>query len=299
MSEAIKVPRFDLVRIETRRDRLVAALRPFLGDVPKQETLYDIADVLALTCHLERRSTGLIETCRTLPNAPLSERSLFYFASRLAARHEDLVAGRPVRPWVCQSEPEWIAFEILEGEHGRDKKDQLGTAYWLQSLTGSVCPRVIQKFWTRKQCAYLARLLGFTHRNGHYPFQDAMQMVRLRFAGLVEPARSKDGPDFFQVATPGSFLAWNREILNARLRHDPACPNGYRHACHNCPVGYDACMAGTHPASFVLDWCGGCNEESCFDPAVDSDRCVTCRRAKKMRKKNEEANNTQPEVQIT
>lgn len=285
MSELPKLPRFDLLKIEARRDRIASLLNPFVGDLPQQETLYAIADVLAVTFHLEHRSTGLIETVRSLPNSALTERAIYGFAWRLAARFDDLQAGRPVRPWTAQSRPEWIAFEILDAEHGRDRFDQWVETYWLQALTGTACPRVIQKTWSAKQVRYLSRMLGFTPRNGQLPFADALQLVRLRLAGLVEPERSKNGPDFFQVACPPSFLDHNKTILRARIRRNPPCPDKFVHQCHFCPIGYDRCMAATHPATFRLDWCGNCNEQSFFDPAVDQDLCVRCYRARKLRKK--------------
>jgi len=154
----------------------------------------------------------------------------------------------------------------------------------LRALAGTPCPRTVEATWTRGQVSKIARLIGFTARGKRLPLQDRSQLVGLRLYGLVETERSREEPRFHVVHAPAGMLTHNRALLTARILRTPPCPEGFRHPCHQCAKGADACPTATHPRSYVLVACPGCKAESIGDPGEKSGLCLECARAKRMKR---------------
>ena len=201
---------------------------------------------------------------------------------RLLGNLDQLRQGTPVYPWSSQTRPEWVPVQVLYIERQVSHKGSPGGDFGLQVLTGTPCPLVIRKFWTRKFASVLSRRLGFSKPWHAYPFRDIMELVNLRFQALLMPELSDKGPGFEEVQVTKVQITWNRKYL--RLRHRPKdifkCPKDYplSQPCWSCHIGLDKCPAAVHSRTFVQRSCPHCNEEDAwYDPAhPERNLCIDC-----------------------
>lgn len=220
------------------------------------------------------------DSCRLLAGCRLTSALLREFAWRMAGNASLLARGVPVRPWGGQLASEWVPLQVLQALPSRNNRGAFGCEFLLQVMAGTPCPLRFTKFWTRGQYSYLARLVGFVRprfEQRNLPFEHASQFVGLRFCGLFSPDTCKYGLDFRQTGVPGTHKHWNQQLLRQRYRIDYVCPQGFTHACHRCPVGYDTCPTATHPRTYYAAACDSCYAaDAVFDPAVSSQLCLAC-----------------------
>lgn len=271
-----RLPSFNIAAINTLRDRIVERVFiPRYNESPQGSQFEYLVDDLCAALPPGIKRDTVFETCRQLLDIELKPQLSLEFAWRLAGNVNALKAGKPVRPWASQVEDEWVPLQIVRVELGRNQYDELGHFVAIRVLAGSPCPKIIRRFFSRKFSNAMARRLGFSRRQGHYPFNDTLQFVNLRFLGKIEVDKCRDEPKYGAVQCPQSMVDFNRDLLKLRLHITP-CPRGYIHPCHQCVIGYATCPAGTHRLDYVKDFCHGCSTDAFFDPDSKSDRCVQC-----------------------
>lgn len=275
-----KPPPFPIARILKARDKAYPTLEGLVGATPHGEGFDRLRSGLSAVLKRAPDDPIVFETARSLPVRPFSRQSVFDLAWRLAAHAESPAKGLPMRPWAGQPAPEWAAFEILKARFHRSKRFGLGVAVEARAMSGSPCCLRVSKFWSTSAYHRYANLMGFTKR-GRKPIflKDPRELTRLRFAAALAPGEKLT---FAGLVVPPAFRAFDRRLLKARIRREPPCPYGYKHACRDCPVGYAStpgCERSCHPVTWKRGWCPACSSESWFDPAGDPDRCESCARS--------------------
>jgi hypothetical protein len=221
----------------------------------------------------------------TIPTAA----TLDPFCWRLAGNVPQLRGRRVVLPWQRQFASEWVPFQITAVRRTRSGRGKPGAALVFQALAGTVCPQKLVRFWSLRQCHYLAGDFGFSRRGRgqqaeaplKYPYSQPAQLVQLRLYGLVTPELSQREPMFKLVKWPDAIQEYNRHKLRQRFRVDPGykCPRGFPKTfpCHQCPAGYKQCVAATHADEWVQKPCSACaRDKAFFDPGGRPDICVDC-----------------------
>jgi hypothetical protein len=180
-------------------------------------------------------------------------------AWRLAGNVERLRHGVPALPWNGQVGKEWVPCHIV-GFEPVDRTYRSGdrcASFTLQILAGSPCPRLITKEWPYKFCFMLARRMGYTATRGARPLGDVSELVNLRLLAQLDPALSWPGqPGFDKLHCGGALLQWNKSVIGRRFRtfeNRPwPCPRNYNWRCYQCHVGFDQCIAATHPVTMQI-----------------------------------------------
>ena len=216
----------------------------------------------------------IYETVRQLLSLVLTDKTTKPWAWRLAANIPRLRQRQVVRPWTIQHGDEWVPMQVLHVVPAKNYAKRAGYMLTLRALAGSPAPMTIEKFWTRTIMHVLSRRMGFSKREGKRPFQDPVEFTNLRFCGRIEAARSTEKPFFHQVECTPSFLEWNKRLCDLRYKLKTPCPQGWRHPCHHCIIGYDQCPAGTHFRTYVTAECSLCGKEAAFEPGQP--HCVLC-----------------------
>lgn len=273
-----RIPTFNVTAINALRDRLIERVFiPRMNESPQGEHLTYLVQDLCATLPPGILRDAVYETARQLLDVELTPAVYQRFAWRLAGNLPTLRAGRPVLPWTVQIENEWVPVQIIKADLDKNRRDELGHTMYMRILAGTPTGMVTSRFFTRRFAFALARRLGFSKRNGHFPYTDPSQLVNLRLTAEIDAAKSTTEPRFSQMLGTPAVIDANRELLRLRLHLDP-CPNGWRHPCHNCVVGYLTCPAATHRQDYVKAMCHSCSTEAYFDPDSTSGKCVACER---------------------
>ena len=214
-------------------------------------------------------------------------------AHRLAGNLHRLKAGKSVHAWVVQRHREWVPAQIM-AVHREPLAGEKGVTLTFRIMAGTSCTMQVTKWRSLRWMFHYAKHMGFSRRStsgrtSGLPYQVPEQYVTLRLALLIEPALSKQQPDFHYVDVTSTMRAWNRAQLRRRLRLDTTfkCREGYASdvPCHRCWRGYTSCPAGTHRLDYVFKTCAGCNTaEAAFDLDIDKELCIVCSYAKQHRK---------------
>lgn len=273
--------------VESKRDELARyVFQPLTGQQIN-------VDLLAGSL-LERLPDGvrydtIFESIRYLAGQELTEVEGMRAAWRLAGNLKRLKEGHAVPPWAMQRDDEWVPLQVLRVQKSRNQKDVIGCAITVRAMAGTPAPLKITHFWGSKIARFVSGKIGFSAPWGKYPFKNVEDLVGLRFYGLVEAARSREKPEFHEVACTDSMCDWNRkQVLKLRLRVGMKCPANFDHACHLCPYGYDRCTAAVHALTFTAGPCANCgNQQAAFDPENTSPHCVMCAEAFRMRRRNQ------------
>lgn len=199
---------------------------------------------------------------------------------RIAGNLHKLRNRKPVLPWDRQVGDEWVPAQIISSTPGTNRFGKTGAHIKLRALAGSPCTMVLATFWSRKFSSYLARkIFGFSKYDGPTPFRDQLEFTNLRCSVLVESELSLSTPRFRKVKATASALTWNKTLLAKRARLPSSkfvCPKGYKHFCHQCPIGYSQCPAGCHKLDYVPKYCSGCGKVSFFNMEGKCNLCVNC-----------------------
>lgn len=203
----------------------------------------------------------------------LTDVNMKEMAWRLAAGHDRFKGGLNVYNAFQKEEEHWVPLRIEQvsfAPPSRAGKVQL--ALRLRALDGVFAGLVFsQRITFVFATKVIAKDLGFPRFEG----MDHNELSQCHFVGslLVE---NPQYPGIVEFAPTASSVAHNRRLRKAR--NEP-CLRGFSFECHRCPIGYegeDPCIRGTHRASFVKKDCPACKVEAYFDPASDSQICVSC-----------------------
>jgi len=249
-----------------------------LGGVPEPEDLVELADTLKTLLPEGLRDEPIRQSCLALAGVSLTKESLNSFAWRIAANVGRLRQGKPVAPWQCQTADEWVPMVIQRFEPWRNKKNELGGVFNLQILAGTPCEQKVRKFFSDRFCRWVSQKIGFTPTWKKFPFKKSDELVGLRLYGLVLAEKSRERPFFEQIAAPASIIKFNRDLISKRARVGYECPAGFKHACYQCPIGYDSCECGTHPVTYQTIKCRMCHKSSVVEPhEAQLQICIFCK----------------------
>lgn len=276
---------FSITAIARRRDKLLREVFEPMGPIVLRGSVFEefVDHVVAVMPKGVLRN-AVFETLRHLAGSALTPQASFAAAWRLAGNVHRLKRGIPTPPWTVQTEHEWVPVEVTAGMPSRNHQNKAGTIFSFLIWAGSPCGMTIRLFWSNEVSRFVARRLGFSSMRGKFPYANPLELVRLRGVVLLDPALSRETPKFRQVREklPSAFLTWNRNILRVRKRLEP-CPRQFKHACHQCVVGYSECPGGVHRLTYRRDSCPVCGNESYFDDDVSAARCISCTHKRALR----------------
>lgn len=224
-------------------------------------------------------TTAVRRSLLELTGQAITQQRLRETAWRLAGNLPKLQAGSPVMPWTRQQVFEWVPLQIISSKLWVSRRGKRGGMFQMRILAGSPCPLIVEKFWSREFCGMAARRMGFTKLRGKYPWQHISQLVGMRFLGRISPERSREQPDFDEIAEgKGGLLTYNRKLIRARAPINRVCPRDFptSQACHLCPIGMSECDLATHLRTYVYRHCRSCKQDAWIDPSTGEQVCLSC-----------------------
>lgn len=262
-------------------DRALESLRPWYGTTPEGGEFAQFMREFAAVFNKPIPYEAFLGSVMTMAGQEVSRDSIQATAWRLAANLNRLLKGRPVPPWLGQTEAEWVLIDVVRAKPGRTAKGKPGHTYDYRVLNGLPAGLRFNTFRSKKQARFIAKSIGFSKFSRmRLAFRDGMELVGMKMYVLLDPELSTpDGPGFYHFHATGSCKAANRELMKMRRRVIP-CPEGFslaEVACPRCPYGYDHCPAGCHPATYVTKMCPRClTTTAWYDPTSPCVVCVDC-----------------------
>lgn len=222
----------------------------------------------------------------------LTPNELHKTAWRLAGNLKRLRSYQPAPLWTRQLEDEWVPALISRVETTPDKRNRKAYKVTAKILAGSPASMQVSTVWSKGFCFARGRPLGFTKSNGKYPMHDPVEFTNLRMTILISSELSIGSPMFDKLLDKESaaVLSYNRKLLSMRQRTAASkfsCPQGFTHACFNCPIGFDSCPAAVHEKTFEGRKCKNCEKIGWFDPARPHKFCMECVECEKFKIKAE------------
>lgn len=258
----------------------------FLGKTPRGESFRRLVELVQEVLPGGIEFKTLEDSLRHLAGTRIDERLLDAVCWRMAGNTKRLRQRRAVPPWHVQKLPEWVPAQIVSCRRERTSAGKVGARFVVRILAGTPAGLTAEKFYPLKFCRYISQEFGFTRPRGDrhvaFPYAAPEQFVGMRLYVCVEPALSGKEPGFDGLGFPPSLSKWNKTTLKCRFRVQPEfrCQMEVLPAdlpCHNCPVGFLKCRAGTHRQDWVERECRECNrEDAFFDPESNSELCVDC-----------------------
>jgi len=233
----------------------------------------------------------VFNSLRHLAGVRLDRNLLRTEAWKIAGNVRCLKAGNPVLPWRVQRFQEWVPLQVADCKLMRTpKRKKLGVLFTFRVLAGRPCTELFDAFWSQRFCKFFAGHAGFGSPWSDLRYERMEEFVRLRMYGLLIPADDdvENGFDGRELRVDQYFvnaycLKFNKGLLKKRARHGFKCPENFQHKCHQCPVGYDRCVASVHPRTYEIHECDVCGERRHFDPMwVALGICVDCQRKRDM-----------------
>lgn len=274
----MSLPKYNLSLVFELRQKLADNLIIFIGtslaDVEYERFIEEVLKLLPPKINY----SVLYESCSEIMNTYISKQLLYNLSWKLAGNIDSLKKGIIVKPWSYQTnQTEWVPAQVLASNKTRNLKNELVYNFKLRILAGTSCSMFVSKLWSIKECKYISSKIGFSAPWGNYPYRDASELINMRFLIEIEQKLCRTNePNFKHIACTSGLSNWNKSLLKARAHLEPACPKNFIHHCYQCPIGYDQCLAGTHPRSYVVKFCSVCNKDTWHDPGFN-EVCVTCR----------------------
>lgn len=264
------------------RDRVVAVMEEYLDVLLDGESLRELAAGVAEKLPGKIPEEVVFDSIRHLGGTKLTNRRLRIESWRLAGNNRLLRNGKPVLPWSRQQRREWVPAQVVDSRLLRTKRNKVGAVFKLRILAGTSATLLTEVFWTMRFARFLSTHIGFSPPWGKLELARLEQIVGLRLYLLIEPGCSEGDspkPKFEHVTSTGATTKYNKQILSNRARIGFRCPQGYKHQCYDCHVGYHDCPLATHPRTFVKELCSICENDAWFDPDfVAIGVCVACQR---------------------
>jgi hypothetical protein len=278
---------YSLQTILRLRDSLIYVLDLALGGKVLTGANFDkFIDLLDENLPPSADRACVLESVRHLTGETLTDEAILEVSHRLAGNVKRMRHRFTAPPWTIQRCQEWVPLQILGVKRGRNFRDKLGYLLIFKVMAGTPCPFLIRRWWSQRFCYYMAGQFGFARfgsnrrRDSKFMYYHPAQFVTLRLDGLIDPEWCKPRePMFHRVDVGKNLKAWNHEQLCYRFRisAEYPCPKNFTHACHQCPIGYLACRAGTHRLDYKLQRCQICgDDEAWFDLDVNTDICIDC-----------------------
>jgi hypothetical protein len=285
---------YSTYRVFQQRDKLFNQLgRRFANQCITDDLLGELVDGVCASMPPVISKSVISQSLFELAGESPAREMLFDTFWRLSGNVPLLLAGTPVHPWVSQRGVETVPAQIVDVKMVR-LFGELVYSVLFQFLAGSACPLKSHQYWSPRKVSFLAKRrddsgYGFMFSKNpssrskqviKYPYSDARQLVSMRCLVVLDPDRSKDGPDFQEIRFTSGLSAYNRELLKKRARIDLGyvCPEGFSRtqSCHTCYIGQDKCSASCHPKTYEINFCNGCEQQAYFDPFDSHSYCVNC-----------------------
>ena len=266
------------------RDRLYGEFARTVGPHPTGEA--GVFDSLSRTAALET-SLDLEQARQLVLQYPLlanPDADLRMLSSRLAGISEGLYPdGPPMNGFPLV--PEWAGIELKRfspypsKEYGNPRL--FGTFLVLQ---GAAAGLYVSRVFTKRFLWVLSRQLGFGKSKKCRWSGEPADFISFWMLASIYTKGDRLGFERYEV--PAECLSHNKALIKAR--REP-CPRGFRHACRDCPIGYDSCPNGTHADTWIVKPCCGVSgkkvldtyrsgHEGYFDPDHLSNVCIECER---------------------
>lgn len=303
------LPVYSLKSISDTRVKLANKLElDFYACSPTGSSFHSLVTLLIENLSKDIPRHTMETSVRHLAGTFIDDDVIWELTWRLAGNLNKLKKGKVISPWTHQREKEWVPVEVRSIDPGsrdvkvknsdekigrnlksRETVRRRGGLFRLLALAGSPAGQRFECFWSLR---YLHRYKSelsfskfdreaFTHKvpkNPSHPLRDVMQLTRMRMFAQVEPNLPLQPIIISELKGSSGCRTWNRDLLLKRLRKGYECPMKYTlpmSPCHSCEVGYDRCLAGCHPRSYVPALCSKCNQQSWFDPKFP-EQCVNC-----------------------
>lgn len=265
-------------------------------DCLQGESFYEFIEAIGRQLPGTIKTEVLLDSLLHLAGKKLTPAVLQQVAWQLAGNLPRLRAWHAVPPWNRQPVPEYVPLQIVTAKVAQ-LKQRPAAEFELLVLAGTPAGLTITKLWSQRFCAAISQRLGFSKPWGSHRFHHVLELVNLRFYGLLTPELCGLRPDFAEIwytadnrhVYPSSVLTHNRSFIRLRGR-DPkhfVCPRNYPRTqpCHLCPIGQDECLAAVHDATYVQKRCGQCRRMSWFDPAHPRRTiCVNCHNTNQLKR---------------
>lgn len=211
-------------------------------------------------------------------SGPVAVPSLEFVAYRLAANLNWLATDRALPDVSSLRGRLYAPVQVVHTAYGwsRGREPRAGSSIQFRVIDGSHCPLRFTRWFSRRHLYVLARLFGFKYRGVAVFSGQASQLYGMRLVVRLEAAKYDRSTLTFERAVLGQFGGHNRALM--KLRAEP-CPASYRHACHQCSLGEDACPSDTprracRAVTLIAQECRRCNTSTLHDRG----ECVLCRR---------------------
>lgn len=269
---AARRPAHDVGRVLKRRDRLAAALADALAGGRTPDGVAEAARAAARVLGGRAAYDALYRSLLPLVDPVRSVRDA---AWALAGNLGALRAGRPALPGVWPEAPADVPAQVLAVRRAA----RFGKAVVVvacRALAGPGCPGAFRLVWSESKARYLGthpKAFGLA-ADRPTRYRHPSQLVGCRF--LARVTAKSGGAAVEAVGGTPALRDYNQRLARMRLRDGWACPKGYTHACHVCPVGQDGCPAATHPLTLVPVACDRCAGRGDADPYWDGTLCLSC-----------------------
>lgn len=276
-------------KVQNLRRALREALAfEFLDKIPRRESFSRFLDLVREILPGEVDAQVLEDSLKHVAGTRTDAKALDDVSWRMAGNYKRLLHRKAVPPWHVQTIPEWVPAVITGCRRGRNSREAMGATFEFRIVAGTSCGRLTHRWWSEKFCRFVSSEFGYTAARGRrqirFPYSVPEQLVGTRLHLLVHPERCGVEPGFTEIRIPDTAKKWNTELVRSRFRVQPgfACLMEARVdqlPCHNCPVGFQKCQAGTHRLDWVRMECSGCKiADAFFDPSLPSALCVDCTR---------------------
>jgi hypothetical protein len=285
ISSPERLPVIDVSRIEKLRQRIVDEPEVFqhVGSVPRGRQFEQLVQAVHDCLPRHVPFVNVYDSMISLAGRPLGDRDMYMTAWRLAANVRRLRYSA-VPPWSGQASPEWVPAEVANTSFAVNHWRETGASVEFVILAGTPAGMVLTRFIARRFAGALGVRLGFGRSHQPSRFHDVAELVGLRMFLHIVPERCHEHPDWDRVAVAPAQLQFNRELLQKRLRTDPAlfeCPFRINPlvACYQCPVGRDRCSVAARDETLVKKYCIHCESDSWFNAKqLQRGVCEACRR---------------------
>lgn len=294
VAESLPKPRYEHSKVMAIREKLRSVVlsftEPLIGEV-FQQCVSAIASVLPSGI----ATPAIAGSLTRFAGSTLTRDDCDLIAKRLAGNLEQLRAARPVLSWFSPQQPEWVLAEILEIKVVNYRGSRCNKLTF-DVITGSCAGYESQAFWSFNKLSVLAvktqendthgfglvsaRFTKSGDLRSKYAFKDYRQLIGLHCYLLLDPARSKETPEFYTVGHTAGTSAYNRRLLKRRTRELSPCilDATISYDCYACSAGRNKCSLAVRPLTHKRKVCVSCKQVGLVDPndTEYTDVCMSC-----------------------
>ena len=306
----MKSPSYNVPLIEATREKILEEIcYPYYGQLLAGALFLQFTQDLQEKILPKAPRDIVFNTTRNLAGREFNKADAYDLACRVAGNIKKLNDGEMIPVWKGQANQEWVPVRVISVRRRRkvykakaeqmDQADEKGYVHKngvllkLDIMAGLPAGRIVDTFWSYDRCDVEKVHFGYdkwnrsrfsrtvSHREEHL-FLDAQTFYNMRLMLLVDPelCRPPDKIGFKEAKRSSAALAWNRDLMELRLREKYVCPLNYsldEKECFACHLGLDQCKAACHSSTFVQGYCKICHKVNVWlDPEAGENICVDC-----------------------